>query len=161
MCSGHQMDNDHSPRINSSGPIAVILIWQTACSALCNASSCVEALRPPRWKNSEVCKESSEMKPAIMSKRIHRGTDLRDFLSEEDLLEGAESRALRRGVALRLDRLRKEQHVSKSRLALRMNTSRAVVNRLLDPSNPSMTLAALGKAARVLRRRLLIELVPG
>jgi len=94
------------------------------------------------------------MKPAIVSKRIHRGTDLRDFLSEEDLLEGAESRPLRRGVALRLDRLRKEQRMSKSRLALRMNTSRAVVDRLLDPSNPSITLAALGKAARVLKRRL-------
>ena len=105
-------------------------------------------------------KESSEMKPAIVSKRIHRGTDLRDLLRQEALLEEAESRALRRGVALRLNRLRKEQHVSKSRLALRMNTSRAVVDRLLDPSNPSITLAALEKAARVLKRRLLIELVP-
>jgi hypothetical protein len=101
------------------------------------------------------------MKPAIVSKRIHRGTDLRDLLKQEALLEEAESRALRRGVALRLDRLRKEQRVSKSRLALRMNTSRAIVDRLLDPSNPSITLAALGKAARVLKRRLLIELVPG
>jgi antitoxin HicB len=105
--------------------------------------------------------ESSEMKPAIVSKRIHRGTDLRDLLKKEALLEEAESRALRRGVALRLDRLRKEQHVSKSKLALRMNTSRAVVDRLLDPSNPSITLAALDKAARALKRRLLIELVPG
>ena len=101
------------------------------------------------------------MKPAIVSKRIHRGTDLRDFLSEEGLLEEAESRALRRGVALRLDLLRKEQRMSKSKLALRMNASQAVVNRLLDPAYPSITLAALGKAARVLKRRLLIELVPG
>src|SRR6266571_5090689 len=93
-------------------------------------------------------KESSEMKPAIVSKRIHRGTDLRDFLSEKDLFEEAESRALRRGVALRLDRLRKEQRMSKSRLALRMNTSRAVVNRLLDPANPSISIAGLEKAAR-------------
>jgi len=100
------------------------------------------------------------MRRAIVSKRFHRGTDLRDFLSEEDLLEGAESRALRRGIALRLDRLRKEQRVSKSRLALRMNTSRAVVKRLLDPANPSMTLATLGKAARALKRKLNIELVP-
>jgi len=89
-----------------------------------------------------------------------RGSDLREFLRDEALLEEAESRALRRGVALQLDRLRKQQRVSKSRLARQMNTSRAVVNRLLDPANPSMTLAALGKAARVLKRRLLIELVP-
>ena len=86
---------------------------------------------------------------------------MREFLRDEALLEEAESRALRRGVALQLDRLRKQQRVSKSRLARQMNTSRAVVNRLLDPANPSMTLAALGKAARVLKRRLLIELVPG
>ena len=95
-----------------------------------------------------------------MSKRIHRGTDLRELLKKEDLLEEAESRALRRGVALRLDRLRKEQRVSKSRLALRMNTSRAVVDRLIDPANPAITLATLGKAARALKRRLQIELVP-
>ncbi len=100
------------------------------------------------------------MKPTIVSKRIHRGTDLRDFLSEEDLLEEAESRALRRGVALRLDRLRKEQHVSKSGLALRMNTSPAVVNRLLDHANPGITLATLDKAAHALKRKLRIELVP-
>jgi len=101
------------------------------------------------------------MKPAIVSKRTHRGSDLRDLLREEALLERAESRALKRGVALQLDRLRKKQHVSKFRLALRMNTSPAVVNRLLDPSNPSITLAALGKAARALKRRLQIKLVPG
>jgi transcriptional regulator with XRE-family HTH domain len=64
------------------------------------------------------------------------------------------------GVALRLDRLRQEQRVSKSKLALRMNTSRAAVNRLLDPANPSISLAALEKAARVLNRKLNIELVP-
>ena len=76
------------------------------------------------------------------------------------MLEEAESRALMRAVALRLDRLRKEQGVSKSALAVRMNTSRAVVNRLLDPEKPSIPLAALVKAARVLKRRLQIELVP-
>src|SRR6059036_1791285 len=81
-----------------------------------------------------LCEESSEMRPAIVNKRTHRGTDLRDLLKKEALLEEAESRALRRGIALRLDRLRKEQRVSKSRLALRMNTSRAVVDRLLDPA---------------------------
>lgn len=76
------------------------------------------------------------------------------------MLEEAESRALMRAVALQLDRLRKEQRVSKSKLALRMNTTRAVVDRLLDPTNPSIPLAALGKAACFLKRRLQIEFVP-
>lgn len=97
---------------------------------------------------------------AIVSKRTHRGSDLRDLLREEALLEEAESRALRRAVALQLDRRRKEQRMSKSRLALCMNTSRAAVDRLLDPLNPSVTLIALGKTARALNRQPNIELVP-
>jgi antitoxin HicB len=109
---------------------------------------------------SGLCEESSEMKPAIVSNRTHRGSDLRDLLRKEALLEKAESRVFRRAVALQLDRLRKEQGVSKSRLALRMNTSPAVVNRLLDPANPGITLATLDKAARALKRKLRIELVP-
>jgi DNA-binding transcriptional regulator LsrR (DeoR family) len=94
-----------------------------------------------------------------VSKRIHRGSDLRDVLRREALLEEAESRALMRAIALQLDRLRKEQRMSKSTLAMRMNTSRAVVNRLLDPANPSIPLTTLVKAAHVLKKRLQIELV--
>jgi hypothetical protein len=101
------------------------------------------------------------MKPAIVSKKTHRGSDLRDVLRQEAFLEKAESRALMRAVALQLDWLRKEQRVSKSKLAARMNTSLAVVNRLLDTTNPSIPLDVLDKAARVLKRRLKIELLPG
>jgi len=81
-------------------------------------------------------KKNWEMKSAIVTKKIHRGSDLRDVLGDEALLEEAESRALMRAVALQLDRLRKEQRVSKSNLALRMKKSRAVVNRMLDPKKP-------------------------
>ena len=94
------------------------------------------------------------------SKRAHLGTDSRDVLRREALLEQAESRALMRAIALQLDRLRKEQRMSKSMLAMRMNTSRAAVDHLLDPANPSIPLATLVKAADVLKRRLQIELVP-
>jgi antitoxin HicB len=100
------------------------------------------------------------MKSANASKRIHRGKDLREVLRQEALLEEVESRALTRAVALQLDRLRRQQRLSKSRLALRMKTNRAVVNRLLDPVNPSIPLDALAKAAHILKRRLQIELVP-
>ena len=95
-----------------------------------------------------------------MNRRTHRGSDLRDFLKEEGVLEEVEARALKRAIALQLERLRKEQALSKSTLALRMNTSRAAVDRLLDASNPSVTLMTLEKAARVLKRKLQVELVP-
>jgi len=45
-------------------------------------------------------------------------------------------------------------------MALRMKTSRAAVDRLLDDSNTSVTLTTLGKAARALGRKLKIEMVP-
>jgi hypothetical protein len=42
-------------------------------------------------------------------------------------------------------------------MAERMNTSRASLNRLLDPSNKSVTLQTLENAANVLNKRLRIE----
>lgn len=94
-----------------------------------------------------------------MSHRTHRGSDLREFLKEEGVLEEVEARAFKRAIALQLERLRQEQLMSKLTLAARMNTSRAAVDRLLDASNPSLTLITLGKAARVLKRKLKVELV--
>ena len=44
-----------------------------------------------------------------MNRRTHRGSDLRDFLKEEGLLEEVEAHALKRAIALQLERLRKEQ----------------------------------------------------
>ena len=43
---------------------------------------------------------------------------------------------------------------------LNTQTDRAAVDRLLDVSNPSVTLTTLGKAARALGRKVKIELVP-
>jgi antitoxin HicB len=40
-----------------------------------------------------------------------------------------------------------------------MKTSRAAIDRLLDASNPSVTLLTLQKAARVFKRKLKVELV--
>ena len=40
-----------------------------------------------------------------------------------------------------------------------MNTSRASLNRLLDPDNPSVTLLTLDRAAAALGKSLRIELV--
>lgn len=94
-----------------------------------------------------------------MPKRQHRGSDFRDFLKEEGLLEEIEARALKRAIALQLQRLIEEKSLTKTEMAARMKTSRAAVERLLDASNPSVTLATLGKAAHALGRKLKIELV--
>jgi len=49
--------------------------------------------------------------------------------------------------------------LSKSEMARRMRTSRAALDRLLDPENLSVTLLTMAKAAAVLGKRLRLELV--
>lgn len=44
------------------------------------------------------------------------------------------------------------------KMAKMMKTSRAVVNRLLEPNNYSLTLHTLGNAARVLGKKLSVSL---
>ena len=95
-----------------------------------------------------------------MKKKSHRGGSLRSFLEEEGILAEVEERALKRALALQLERLLEKNDLTKVDMAARMKTSRAAVDRLLDPSNPSMTLSTLGKAARALGRKIKIELVP-
>lgn len=90
----------------------------------------------------------------------HRGSRLRDLLAEDGALEKLETSALKRAVALQFTKAVKDAALTKKEIAKRMNTSRAAVDRLLDPSNSSATLSTLEKAARVLGRRIKIELVP-
>lgn len=53
----------------------------------------------------------------------------------------------------------KERGLTKSRMAAMMHTSRAQLDRLLDPSSGSVTLETLMTAARVVGRELRLELV--
>ena len=95
-----------------------------------------------------------------MKKNVHRGSDFRDFLKEEGILEEVEERAMKKALAIQLEKLIAKNDITKSEMAARMKTSRAAVDRLLDTSNPSLTISTLGKAARALGRKIKIELVP-
>ena len=54
----------------------------------------------------------------------------------------------------------RERHaLTKAELARRMKTSRAQLDRLLDPQNESVTLATLTRAAHAVGRNLRVELV--
>jgi antitoxin HicB len=89
----------------------------------------------------------------------HLGSTLDDFLVEEGLLAEAEAVAWKRVVAYQISQLMREQNVTKAEMARRMQTSRAAVDRLLDPQNESATLITLEKAALVLGKRLQVALV--
>lgn len=87
------------------------------------------------------------------------GSNFDDFLAEEGLLTEAQAAAVKRVLAYQIEQLMISQNLSKTVMARRMNTSRAALNRLLDPANPSVTLQTLERAASVLGKRLQVELV--
>ncbi len=91
-------------------------------------------------------------------KRGRIGSSFDDFLKEEGIHDVVTARAIKRVVARSLDRLMKEQGLSKAALADRMRTSRSQLDRLLDPENDSVTLDTLVRAAQAVGRRLHLEL---
>lgn len=90
----------------------------------------------------------------------HRGSDFSDFLIDEGLMPEVQVLALKRLIALQIHEAMAEANLTKTQLAHRMKTSRAALDRILDPENPSLTVASLGKAAAALGRKVEITLVP-
>jgi DNA-binding Xre family transcriptional regulator len=97
-----------------------------------------------------------------VTNKKHIGGGFDRFLGDEGLLEDAQAVAVKRVIAWQLDELMKRQALTKVELARRMNTSRAALDRLLDPDNPSVTLHTLHSAAKALGGKLKISLeLPG
>lgn len=94
---------------------------------------------------------------AVMEKQ-HAGSDFDSFLQEEGTLQEVELRAIKRVLAMQITHLMDEQRLSKLEMARRMKTSRAALDRLLDPENRSVTLQTMSRAARVLGKHLDITL---
>ena len=91
-------------------------------------------------------------------KQQHLGSDFDDFLKQEDLLAECEAGALKRVVAWQLEREMKRRRISRAKLAGRMKTSRAVLDRLFAADESSVTLQVLEQAALALGRKLKVEL---
>lgn len=94
-----------------------------------------------------------------MKSNKHIGSSFDEFLREEGLLEHADAVATKRVVAFLIQREMKRSGMTKLKLAKTMRTSRAALDRLLDPTNGSVTLHTLSKSATALGKRLKIELV--
>jgi len=91
-------------------------------------------------------------------KKKHIGSNFDYFLREEQLLDVAEAVATKRVIAFQIAREMKRSKLTKSEMASRMRTSRAALERLLDPGNPSVTIATLERAASALGKKLKVEL---
>lgn len=82
-----------------------------------------------------------------------------EFLAEQGILEACEDHAVKEMIADQVAAAMKEQGLTKTAMAEKMKTSRRQLDRLFDPSIPSVTLDTLRRAASVLGRSLRIELV--
>ena len=94
-----------------------------------------------------------------MKKKGKIGSSFDEFLKEEGIYEEVTARAIKRVIARQLDALMHDQGLTKSSLARRMKTSRAQLDRLLDPNNEAVTLGTLTRAAQAVGRQLRMELV--
>ncbi len=91
----------------------------------------------------------------------HIGSSFDEFLAEEALLDDATATAVKRVIAWQIEQEMKVQNLTKTALAQKMHTSRAALNRLLDKTDPSLTLTTLASAAAALGKKLKVELVAG
>jgi antitoxin HicB len=82
-----------------------------------------------------------------------------EFLAGQGILEACEDHAIKEIIAEQLAAAMREQGITKSEMAARMKTSRRQLDRLLDPSVPSVTLDTLRRAATAVGRTLRVELV--
>ncbi len=87
------------------------------------------------------------------------GSTLDGLLEADGTLAEAEAAAVKRVLAWQISQTMADAELSKAEMARRMHTSRAALDRLLDPDNPSVTLLTLQKAATALGKRVKVELV--
>jgi len=93
-----------------------------------------------------------------MKRNVHVGSDFDDFLKEEGLYDEAQAVAVKRVLAFQLEQDMKKARLTKTAMARRMGTTRAQLDRPLNPENSSTTLATLVKAAGALGKRVKISL---
>jgi hypothetical protein len=92
-------------------------------------------------------------------KKERVGSSVEDFLEEEGILEQSTAKAIKAVIAWQLAEQMKYKRMSKKRLAELMKTSRAQIDRILDPNKGNVTLETLQRAAALLGRQVRVELV--
>lgn len=94
-----------------------------------------------------------------MEDNRHLGSSFDEFLEAEGILTETTAIAIKRVIAWQVQKEMEAKHLTKAAMAAEMQTSRAALDRLLDPTNVSVTLKTLDRAAAVVGKRLRLELV--
>jgi antitoxin HicB len=88
-----------------------------------------------------------------MNKNPHEGSTLRSLFEELGEWDEVEARIEKRVIAETLRREMTKQHVTKSELAKRMDTSRSQVDAILNGEDAGLTLLSLSRASYALGLR--------
>jgi antitoxin HicB len=96
------------------------------------------------------------MKPGLkrLPARFYRsdgkniGSSFDSWLREEGIYEEVTATAIKRVLARQVEAAMKEKHFSKAEMARRMHTSRAALDRLLDPEYDAVTLKHAMQSSR-------------
>ena len=95
----------------------------------------------------------------MTNKNPHIGSTFESWLDEKGIREDVTAAVVKSVIADQIAAAMKERGLTKSRMAAMMHTSRAQLDRLLDPSSGSVTLETLMTAARAVGRELRLELI--
>jgi antitoxin HicB len=95
----------------------------------------------------------------VKSKNSAVGSSLEGFLQEEGMYDECNAKAIKEVLAWQLQQVMKEKGLSKMAMAESMKTSRAALDRLLDPRNTAVTLHTMMKAAATIGKSIKLELI--
>jgi hypothetical protein len=87
------------------------------------------------------------------------GSFFDSFLSEQGILEECQEQAVKQILADQIKAAMERDRLTKAAMAMRMQTSRRALDRLLDPANTSVTLHTLQRAALAIGRQLRLEII--
>lgn len=88
----------------------------------------------------------------------HIGSSLDNLLQQTGELLEVNISSIKRVIAWEIKQKMDAEHISKTKMAELMGTSRSALDRVLDPANTSVTLHTLDNAARAVGKTLRIEL---
>jgi hypothetical protein len=92
-------------------------------------------------------------------KNPHIGSSFESWLDAEGIRAEVKAAAVKAVISRQLAAEMQKKKITKQRMAELMQTSRAQVDRLLDPDNGSATIESLQRAARIVGRELRMQLV--
>jgi antitoxin HicB len=92
-------------------------------------------------------------------KNPHIGSSFESWLDAEGIRAEGKAAAVKAVISRQLAAEMQKKKITKQRMAELMQTSRAQVDRLLDPDNGSATIESLQRAARIVGRELRMQLV--